>query len=270
MWRMGSGRSFRAHYNRAMSTDSTAHGHRLCAARTTPTAPARRTEGRARSHARGRARALGRARSAAFAASLFALMLSACVTTPGNEPLESLDERTGTTMTALRRPLELVAVDARAAGADPFAYVGTFETNRMGRRASYLWLAVPNEARVELGITLRLDTGETLEVGTLIASPCRTRRCVRSLRHVASTSMWPIPTPRNQCASAAPSTRRICSRSSRRRWACSPAPAPRVSCSRRASRGAAPRAEHRHAARRDRGPGCTAAAATPECRNSAA
>ncbi len=82
---------------------------------------------------------------AAAVAVAIAALFGGCAVQPANAVLESLDESTGTSLTRLARPIELLAVEPRGPGADPFAYVAPFETNRMGRRRTYLWLAVPDE-----------------------------------------------------------------------------------------------------------------------------
>ncbi len=64
---------------------------------------------------------------------------------PDNTVAEQLDERTGTTVTRIERPIELVSTEPRGSNTDPFAYVAPFETNRMGLRQLYLWVAVPDE-----------------------------------------------------------------------------------------------------------------------------
>jgi hypothetical protein len=64
---------------------------------------------------------------------------------PDNAVAEQLDERTGTTVTRIERPIELVSTEPRGSNTDPFAYVAPFETNRMGQRQLYLWVAVPDE-----------------------------------------------------------------------------------------------------------------------------
>lgn len=74
---------------------------------------------------------------------LGAALLSACATTPPERVAERLDESTGTTLTVLNAPLELLAVRARGHDADPFAWLGPFETNRMGDRSTHLWASVP-------------------------------------------------------------------------------------------------------------------------------
>ncbi len=80
----------------------------------------------------------------AFALAL-ALLLSGCAAAPENTVAEQLDERTGTTVTRIDRPIELVSTEPRGSNTDPFAYVAPFETNRMGKRELYLWVAVPDE-----------------------------------------------------------------------------------------------------------------------------
>jgi hypothetical protein len=87
------------------------------------------------------------------------MLLGACVSLPENEVLESLDERTGDTVSRLSRPIELLATTPQGA-ADPFAYAAPFEVNRMGRRELYLWLSVPAPAT---GVQVLLD-GEVVDL----------------------------------------------------------------------------------------------------------
>ncbi len=85
------------------------------------------------------------AATAALAALLALPLLPACTSLPDNAVQETLEEATGTSVTRLARPIELTTVQPRGPNADPFAYVAPFETNRMGRRQAYLWIAVPDE-----------------------------------------------------------------------------------------------------------------------------
>jgi hypothetical protein len=82
---------------------------------------------------------------------VLAALLAACSTTPSQPVVERLDPDTATTLTALRKPVELVAQSLHNAGGDPFAFLGPFETNRAGQRAQYLWLSAPSveNAKVE-------------------------------------------------------------------------------------------------------------------------
>jgi hypothetical protein len=88
-------------------------------------------------------------------AAMFAL--TACATPALDAIAERLDERSGTTLTQLRSPLTFVAEAARGAGRDPFAFLGPFETNRMGTRQMHLWAAIPVESGVADNVTLWLD-----------------------------------------------------------------------------------------------------------------
>jgi hypothetical protein len=83
--------------------------------------------------------------AAALAAMAIALLSAGCAAVPDNAVSERLDERTGTTLTSMQRPVELVSTEPRGNNTDPFAYVAPFETNRMGERSLYLWVAVPDE-----------------------------------------------------------------------------------------------------------------------------
>lgn len=71
------------------------------------------------------------------------VLLTACATTAPEAVKESLDEHTGLTVTHLDKPLALLRTAARGSSADPFVFLAPFETDRMGTRSIYLWLAVP-------------------------------------------------------------------------------------------------------------------------------
>jgi hypothetical protein len=92
------------------------------------------------------------------------VLLAGCAAAPVNAPQELLDEATGTTLTRLVAPVELTSIEPRGANADPFAYLAPFETNRMGERRLYLWLAIPDEQKSGAVPVLQID-GERLEVG---------------------------------------------------------------------------------------------------------
>jgi hypothetical protein len=90
-----------------------------------------------------------------------AMGLAACTTTPSQPVVERLDPDTATTLTTLRKPVELVAESIHAAGADPFAYFGPFETDRMGNRTQYLWMSAPGVENAKIEPQLQCD-GQTL------------------------------------------------------------------------------------------------------------
>lgn len=82
----------------------------------------------------------------ALRAAMGACVLAACAT-PLVEPVEErLDRETGTTLTRLASPVELLATAPRAHGADPFAWLAPLETNRAGERATWLWIALPGDS----------------------------------------------------------------------------------------------------------------------------
>lgn len=82
-------------------------------------------------------------RTTAACVALGAALLAGCASAPRERIAERLDEATGTTLTVLRAPLELLAARARSHDADPFAWLAPFETNRMGDRSTLLWISVP-------------------------------------------------------------------------------------------------------------------------------
>jgi len=79
-----------------------------------------------------------------FAPALATLALSACAALPKDQPVfEQLDADTGVTIARLGKPVELYRETVSSATADRFAFLAPFETNQMGKREYFLWLAVP-------------------------------------------------------------------------------------------------------------------------------
>jgi hypothetical protein len=72
--------------------------------------------------------------------------LVACASAPTEDESQRLDSNTGTTVTVMPRPVELIVDRPRGAGTDPFAYLAPFETNRMGSHELYLWISAPQVA----------------------------------------------------------------------------------------------------------------------------
>ncbi|HVY82051.1 MAG TPA: hypothetical protein VG994_13765 [Steroidobacteraceae bacterium] len=73
-------------------------------------------------------------------------LLSACAATPTEQEQQRLDPNTGTTLTVMARPVELIIDRTRGSKSDPFAYLAPFETNRMGTHELYLWVSAPQGA----------------------------------------------------------------------------------------------------------------------------
>ncbi|HEU4625973.1 MAG TPA: hypothetical protein VFS52_14475 [Steroidobacteraceae bacterium] len=86
-----------------------------------------------------------RAVSRALALGCLAL-LAACAATPTEPEQQRLDPNTGTTLTVMSKPVELIIDRTRGSKADPFAYLAPFETNRMGTHELYLWISAPQGA----------------------------------------------------------------------------------------------------------------------------
>jgi len=73
-----------------------------------------------------------------------ASVLAACAALPDDAPVvEQLDSETGVTIARLGHPIELYRETFQQDPSGRFAYVGPFETNLMGTRELFLWIAVP-------------------------------------------------------------------------------------------------------------------------------
>jgi hypothetical protein len=75
--------------------------------------------------------------------------LAACSALPEDAPvLEKLDTDTGNTVAGIGRPIELYREASKQPSTERFAFLAPFETNQMGARKSYLWIAVPIDRAV--------------------------------------------------------------------------------------------------------------------------
>ena len=109
----------------------------------------------------------GRVRSflAATLALLCVGMMAGCAALPEDASvMEQLDEETGLTVTRLGRPIELYRETFQRDPSGRFAFLGPFETNQMGSRALYLWIALPVEIAAGTEPELELD-GHQLALG---------------------------------------------------------------------------------------------------------
>jgi len=95
---------------------------------------------------------------------VLAAALTACATSTPQQPVvDRLDPDTATTVTVLKKPVELVAETLHNAGGDPFAFLAPFETDRMGQRAQYLWLSAPGVENAKVEPQLLCD-GQALKL----------------------------------------------------------------------------------------------------------
>jgi hypothetical protein len=113
-------------------------------------------------------------------------LLGACAALPDDAPVvEQLDSETGTTVTRLGKPIELYRESLQREAAGRFAFIGPFETNLMGTRELFVWVAVPIEPVP--------DSVPTVEVnGTVLALGTPGRSADFATIH---TSPYKIPTP---------------------------------------------------------------------------
>jgi len=74
------------------------------------------------------------------------VLLAGCVSAPSAPVRDKLDADTGSTVTVLKDPLELVnAPEHRGGRGIEFAYLAPFETDQMGAHTLLLWVLVPND-----------------------------------------------------------------------------------------------------------------------------
>jgi len=79
-------------------------------------------------------------------AAMASSMLGACAALPDDASVvEKLESETGVTVTRLGHPVELYRETFLKDPAGRFAFLAPFETNQMGQRDLYLWIAVPIE-----------------------------------------------------------------------------------------------------------------------------
>jgi hypothetical protein len=93
---------------------------------------------------RGSQTALRGARFACVA--VISAWVGGCAALPDDAPVvEQLDTETGVTIARLGRPVELYRETFLQDPGGRFAFLGPFETNLMGKRELFLWIAVPTE-----------------------------------------------------------------------------------------------------------------------------
>jgi hypothetical protein len=98
-------------------------------------------------------------------------LLAACAALPDDAPVvEQLDTETGVTVARLGRPIELYRETFLQDPAGRFAFLGPFETNQMGQRELFLWIAVPVEPAADAVPTVEIN-GAPLTLGVPGRSP---------------------------------------------------------------------------------------------------
>lgn len=114
------------------------------------------------------------------------MIVAGCAALPEDAPvMEQLDDETGLTIARLGHPMELYRETFQRDPAGRFAFIGPFETNQMGTRALYLWMALP--------VTIAPGTEPDIELNghALKLGPPGREADSAGLRH----SPYKIPTP---------------------------------------------------------------------------
>ena len=87
-----------------------------------------------------------------------AAAIAACATTTTSQPLvERLDPDTATTLTVIKKPVELIGESPHGPTGNPYAFIAPFETDRMGTRTLYLWMSAPSIEGAKLQPQLLCD-----------------------------------------------------------------------------------------------------------------
>ena len=93
-------------------------------------------------------------------------MLVACAALPDDATVvEKLEPETGVTITRLGHPIELYRETFLKDPAGRFAFLGPFETNQMGQRDLFLWIAVPIEPVADSVPVVEIN-GAAVAIGT--------------------------------------------------------------------------------------------------------
>jgi hypothetical protein len=84
-------------------------------------------------------------------------VLAGCAAAPGPQVHDKLDARTGSTVSVIPEPVELVTSAYFGTRTGTFAFLGPFETDQMGARALFLWVLVPHDVSTSVPPIIRCD-----------------------------------------------------------------------------------------------------------------
>jgi hypothetical protein len=98
---------------------------------------------------------------------IVATALGACATVPDDASVvEKLDDETGLTVARLGRAIEVYRETFLKEPTGRFAFMAPFETNQMGTRELFLWIAVPIELGEQDASPIVTVNGKELALGT--------------------------------------------------------------------------------------------------------
>jgi hypothetical protein len=98
--------------------------------------------------------------------------LAGCAALPDDASVvEKLDTETGLTVARLGRPVEVFRETFLKDPSGRFAFVGPFETNQMGARELFLWVAVPIELTEQDAVPVVAVNGQDLALSAPGRSP---------------------------------------------------------------------------------------------------
>jgi hypothetical protein len=105
-------------------------------------------------------------------ANILLLLLCACAAAPGPAVHDRLDAKTGSTVSVLPEPLELLTSGYIGTHTGAFAYLGPFEIDQMGARTLYLWVLLPHDISSSVAPVIHCDDAAVtlpLQAGGLAA-----------------------------------------------------------------------------------------------------
>jgi hypothetical protein len=109
-----------------------------------------------------------------FLTGILLVSLCACAAAPGPAVHDKLDAKTGSTVSVMPEPLELLTSGYIGAHSGAFAYLGPLEIDQMGARTLYLWVLVPHDVSSSVApvihcddarVTLPLQTASLRDMG---------------------------------------------------------------------------------------------------------
>jgi hypothetical protein len=92
-----------------------------------------------------------------YFANILCLLLGACAAAPGPTVHDKLDAKTGSTVSVIPEPVELLTSGYIGTRTGAFAYLGPFEIDQMGARTLYLWILLPHDVSASVLPVIHCD-----------------------------------------------------------------------------------------------------------------